>query len=90
MKRYLIVKEAIDEWDPIQLLHDAPDDEYEPEIRDIENQLPAVTSPDDLALVIHHVFNRWFGDDFPLADRYSIKNCYPCALKIWEKIRKQV
>lgn len=87
MNKYHIVKEAIDEWDPIRLLHDAPDDEYEPEIRDIENQLPGVTSPDELALVIHKVFNRWFGDDLPLADKYTIKSCYPCALKIWEKLR---
>lgn len=33
MNEFLLIKEVIDEWDPINLLSHAPDDEYEPEIR---------------------------------------------------------
>lgn len=35
MNKYLIIKEVIDNWDPINLLPHAPDDEYDPEIKAI-------------------------------------------------------
>lgn len=36
MNKYILIKEVIDEWGPIGLLDmECPDDEYDPEIRDI-------------------------------------------------------
>lgn len=64
----------------------APDDEYEPEIRDIVKCLPTIDSVDQLAVVIHEVFIKWFGEDSIVAEEYLITKCYPLALKIWSKI----
>jgi len=86
MNEFQLVKEVIDEWDPIHLLPDAPDDEYEPEIREIAEQLSTVKSADELALAINKVFEYWFGVASMFAEEYTIKNCYPWALKIWNKI----
>ena len=82
MKHYQIVKEVIDDWDPKQLLHLTPEDEYDPEIRLIVDLLPTATSVEKLAVVIHGVFVKMFSVD----EVYSINNCYPSALKIWNKI----
>lgn len=86
MNEFLLIKEVIDEWDPINLLSHAPDDEYEPEIRDIVKQLPTVESVDELALVMNEIFVKWFGTALMFAEEYTVKNCYPWALKIWSKI----
>ena len=82
MKHFQIVKEVIDDWDPKQFLHYTPDDEYDPEIRLIVDLLPTATSVEKLAVVIHEVFVKMFSID----EVYSINNCYPSALKIWNKI----
>lgn len=63
----------------VDLLPHAPDDEYEPEIRDIVKRLPTVNSVDELAVVIHEVFIKWFGEDSIVAEEYSLTNCYPLA-----------
>ena len=82
MNYYQIVKEIIDDWDPKQFLHHTPEDEYNPEIRSIVELLPTATSVDKLAVLIHEVFVKMFSVD----EVYSINNCYPIALKIWNKI----
>lgn len=86
MKKFVIVKEIIDEWDPINLLPHAPDDEYESEIKDIVNQLYTVESSEGLAVVIHNVFVNWFGKDSLDSIHYTIPKCRPVAQKIWDKI----
>ena len=82
MNHYQIVKEVIDDWDPKQFLHHTPEDEYNPEIRRIVLLLPTVTSVEKLAILIHEVFVNMFS----VNEVYSINNCYPSALKIWNKI----
>ena len=82
MKHYQIVKEVIDDWDPKQLLHLTPEDEYGPEIRLIVDLLPTANPAEKIAVVIHEVFVKMFSVD----KVYSINNCYPSALKIWNKI----
>jgi len=82
MNHYQIVKEVIDDWDPKQFLHHTPEDEYNPEIRRIVLLLPTATSVEKLAILIHEVFVNMFS----VNEVYSINNCYPSALKIWNKI----
>ncbi|MBB4826422.1 hypothetical protein HNO89_003682 [Sporosarcina luteola] len=82
MDHYQIVKEVINDWDPKNLLRYTSEDEYDPEISRIVLQLPAVTSVEKLATVIHDVFDKMFS----VREAHSIKNCDPSALKIWNKI----
>jgi hypothetical protein len=80
MNKYSSVKKAIDEWDPIGLLGmGCPDDEYDPEIRDIVRLLSEINSLDELAVGIQKVFIKWFEEEIPIV------KCYPAALKIWNK-----
>ncbi|MEK3955981.1 hypothetical protein [Psychrobacillus sp. FSL K6-1464] len=81
MNHYQIVKEVINDWDPMYLLPYTSEDEYEPEIRRIVSLLPTI-SVEKLAVVIHEVF----GEMFSSCRVPSINNCYPSALKIWNKI----
>lgn len=78
MNHYQIVKEVIDDWDPIHLLRYTSEDEYDPEISRIVSRLPTA-SVEKLAEVIHEVFRKMFSRSrVP-----SINDCYPSALKIW-------
>ncbi|WP_339147161.1 MULTISPECIES: DUF1871 family protein [unclassified Sutcliffiella] len=81
MFKYISVKEVIDEWDPIGLLSmGCPEDEYDPEIRDIVRLLCDIKSVNELAVGINKVFIKWFEEDL------TIEKCYPVALKIWNKL----
>lgn len=83
MDEYVVVKSIFDEWDPMGLLNlGCPEDEYDPEIRDVVALLTHVISVDELALKIRRVFIKWF-EEF-----LSIEKCYPVALKIWEATKK--
>ncbi|MEH7110045.1 DUF1871 family protein [Bacillus sp. JJ1764] len=57
-----------------------PDDEYDPEIRDIVELLSNIKSVDELAVEINKVFIKWFEEDL------TIEKCYPVALTIWNKL----
>ncbi|GKV54961.1 hypothetical protein NCCP2222_09080 [Sporosarcina sp. NCCP-2222] len=81
MNHYQIVKEVINEWDPMNLLRYTSEDEYDPEIRLIVSALPTA-SVEKLALVIHQVLEKMFSR----SGEPSINNCYPSALNIWNKI----
>lgn len=81
MNYYQIVKEVINDWDPMCLLSYTSEDEYDPEISRIVSHLPTA-SVEKLAGVIHVVFGAMFSRSrVPL-----INDCYPSALKIWNKI----
>lgn len=81
MNKYIVVKGVIDEWDPIGLLGmGSPEDEYDPEIRDIVRLLSSIKSVDELAERINRVFIKWFEEDL------TVEKCYPIALKILNKI----
>jgi hypothetical protein len=84
MDKYIFIKKTIDEWDPIGLLEmGCPDDEYEPEIREIERLAYHAKSIDELALGIRQVLIKWFDEYFP------IEKCYPVALKIWTEYQEK-
>ena len=57
------VKRTIDEWDPIDLLSHAPDDEYHSEIEEIEYLLRMIDDSVLLAEGIFNVFVKSFGKD---------------------------
>jgi len=57
------VKSVIDEWDPIDLLFHAPDDEYHSEIAEIQYLLSVTDDPAQLAEDIFKVFVESFGKD---------------------------
>ena len=81
MNHYQIVKKVINNWDPMHLLRYTSEDEYEPEISRIVSRLPTA-SVEKLAVVIHETFD----EKFSRSRVPSINDCYPSALKIWDKI----
>ncbi|WP_203246418.1 DUF1871 family protein [Sporosarcina beigongshangi] len=83
MNHYQIVKEVINDWDPMNFLSFSSEDEYDPEISRIVSRLPTA-SVEKLAEVIHEVFDEMFSRSRSRIP--SINNCYPSALKIWDKI----
>ena len=59
MNHYQIVKEVINDWDPMNFLSFSSEDEYDPEISRIVSLLPTA-SVEKLAVVIHEVFDEMF------------------------------
>ena len=57
------VKTVIDNWDPINLLSHAPDDEYHSEIEEIDNLLCSTDNVIALSEGIYKVFLDAFGED---------------------------
>lgn len=57
------VKSIIDNWDPIDLLSHAPNDEYHSEIEEIKNLLCSTDSVITLSEGIYKVFLNAFGRD---------------------------
>ena len=57
-----IVKEVIDNWDPISLLSHAPKDEYHSEIKEIEELLKTTADCAELATGIYDIFLKSFGN----------------------------
>lgn len=61
IKKYeAIVKEQVDNLDPIGLFPGAPDDEYKNEIRDITLKLAGLKTPTDIAQMMFVVFAYHF------------------------------
>lgn len=56
-----LVKEIVNEYDPIDVMDSAPDDHYDTEIRDITLRLPFAHSCEDLAEIMYVVISYWFG-----------------------------
>ena len=73
------IKKIIDEWDPVNLLSHAPQNEYHTEIDEIEKFLKGKKSCDELAEEIYAVFMASFGDGV-------FKNTKNDCLEIAEKI----
>ena len=57
------IKKIIDEWDPIDLLSHAPDDEYHSEIEAVRYLLHMTDDSAELADGIFNVFVESFGKD---------------------------
>lgn len=61
--RMNLVKNIIDNWDPIDLFPGAPDDEYRTEIEAIEQLYRFTDNPTKLSEGIYEVFVKSFGED---------------------------
>ncbi|MTH55012.1 DUF1871 family protein [Bacillus mangrovi] len=75
------IKKIVNEWDPMELLPSAPDDEYEYEIGRIVSLVSKVDSINSLADGISHIFTKAFSENF------TKEKCLPVARKIWEQIK---
>lgn len=73
------IKQIIDRWDPIGLLTHAPEDEYDPEIREIKALLDSGADVNALAEGIAQIFTHAFGSDVFLRSR---PECMSVAQKI--------
>ena len=80
MNKYKVVKEVIDNWDSINLLSHAPEDEYGPEIK--AYTFMEAKSREELASIIHSVFVKFFGEDSDLKS-YTLEKCHPVANEMW-------
>jgi hypothetical protein len=78
-----LIKRVINEWNPIEI-YPLLEDEYEPEVSEICDQIKQVNSIDELAIVIHQVFVKWLGEDSIAADNFTVLKCYPIAKMISE------
>lgn len=76
------IRKEINEWDPIDLLDIAPNDEYECEIKAIFDRLSKYAEIDKniVSSVICVVFAREFGSTF--TNNYNTASCVPIAEKI--------
>ncbi|WP_430022783.1 DUF1871 family protein [Paenibacillus sp. MABNR03] len=77
---HILVKRIIDEWDPIDLFPYAPEDEYEEEIKQIEDCIVnSSLEKDNLGKEIYEMFRRRFGSDI---FTQSLESCINIANKI--------
>lgn len=74
-----VVKQVVNAWDPIGVLPDAPDDEYEFEIGKIVALLNKVGTVDALSDGIGMIFTK------ALDRNFSKKDCLPIAKEIWRE-----
>lgn len=58
-----LVKSVIDDWDPVDLLIYAPNDEYDLEIKEIRNLLSKTDDATQLAKGIFTIFLESFGKE---------------------------
>ncbi len=80
-----LVEKAVSGADPIGLLAvGAPADEYRPEIGTILPRLSAADSEDDVLVIVHEEFVRWFGASIagPTTAYRTI------ASRIWDALRE--
>lgn len=81
----MMIKEIINEWDPIDFFPMAPEDEYSNEILQVENYLSDNVNVDlqTLAIIIDNIFAVSFGRDVYFGD---INDCIIIADKILNAI----
>lgn len=85
---YQIVKEIVDKWDPVWLLEDgAPNDEYDPEIKRIVNEMENITSREILSSYIYDLFEKMFGDDI-VTKAQNFDSCDEISKQIYIKINE--
>jgi hypothetical protein len=77
------VTRAIDEADPKSLLEfGAPSDEYSSEVGAITPRVAKAASRDEVRLILHEEFERWFG----VGSVGSIEAFEPPANAIWQAV----
>ena len=74
------IREVVNAWDPCGLIaSEAPEDEYDSEVRDIYRVLRSgqAQSEEELSRRIAAILTEWFGHEFAAA------SCSEVAQKIW-------
>ena len=77
------IKKIIDDWDPVNLLSHAPQNEYHTEIDEVEKLLKGTKNCDEIAQGIYEIFLRAFGDN---TFQCTIVDCMKIANEIIESI----
>lgn len=84
------IKKVIDEWDPIDLFPDAPDDEYDNEILMVQQYIKncnGVIDQDKLADKIKEIFESQFGSD---VFGYVVDECRSIAENILKSLENGI
>lgn len=71
---------VINEWDPMNFLAHAPDDEYEEEVKLINELLVQTNDVNEVAIGIKSIFTIMFEEDF----KKSHEDCLEIAKKLLE------
>ncbi len=76
------VGNVINAWDPYCLLRcGAPEDEFDPEVRDVVVAISTIRTPIDAANAISKVFSKWFG-----SGRFRPEDCISVGQKLYEEL----
>lgn len=75
------IKKIIDDWDPMGLFPDAPEDEYVVEIAAVYKLVKNTQDEEELAAGISKIFNDYFAGLF----RHSHEECIEIAQRILVK-----
>ena len=74
------VSAVLFELDPMGINFESNTDEYEPEAGTIIPRLTEVSTPQDVEVIVHEEFSRWFGDE-EAGPREQYRTV---AARIWE------
>lgn len=78
---FKIVKKVIDEFNPYDLLPEAPSDEFDSESREIAEKVNDNSTVEEIAEIISKVFSKAFDEKFEL------KDCIVAAEKIYRLMK---
>jgi hypothetical protein len=77
-----IVKQALNEWDPFDLIHGgAPDNEFTAEATQIAARIKKHETPTALAKVISDIFSKNFESNL-----FPVETCLPIASRIFKDL----
>lgn len=78
---FIIVKNAINKWNPYELLPEAPADEFDSEIKSVAAKISFESSVDDIARVISRVFSSSFEKE-----SFHVNDCLTVAREVKQNI----
>ncbi|WP_394916221.1 DUF1871 family protein [uncultured Robinsoniella sp.] len=78
---FIAVKNAIDKWNPYDLLPEAPSDEFDSEIKSVAAKISFESSVDDIARVISRVFSSSFEQE-----SFHVNGCLTVAREVKQNI----
>lgn len=72
------ILQVINKWDPMNFLSHAPSDEYEEEVKLINELLTQTSNVNEVAVGIKSIFTRMFEEDF----KKSYEDCLEIAKRL--------
>jgi hypothetical protein len=76
-----VVQRTINEWNPLELVPDAPEDEFDGEAIMVYSAFIKAKSVSELAEKIRAIFTTRLGHEF------SNEECFKVAKQIWEELK---